>query len=46
MSSIYALLIGINQYHQDTSINPLSGAVIQMEDEHFDQEWYARRMTI
>jgi hypothetical protein len=48
MSSIYALLVGINQYLPDTSINPLSGCEndVTRFEEYLKQTFPEERRTI
>ncbi|PWV56007.1 caspase family protein [Chitinophaga sp. S165] len=48
MSSIYALLVGINQYHPDTDINPLSGCEndVKRFEEYLGQLFPEEKRTI
>ncbi len=48
MSSIYALLVGINRYHPDTDINPLSGCEndVKRFEEYLGQLYPEERRTI
>jgi hypothetical protein len=48
MSSIYALLVGINRYHPDTDINPLSGCEndVKRFEEYLRQLFPEERRTI
>lgn len=48
MSSIYALLVGINRYHPDTNINPLSGCEndVKRFEEYLGQSFPEEKRTI